>query len=70
VCDCNKRMNEALKEYNTMLVTNLIGPPHALVLTDKIDSKKRGKPMMMFASYCPFCGEKYPRKEGGDAEGE
>lgn len=59
-CNCIKEMNAALREYNTVLVTNLIDPsPKALVLTEKLDSKKRGKPMLMFASYCPFCGTKY-----------
>lgn len=36
----------------------------AVVATEKIDTSKRGKAALLFASYCPFCGEKYePAKE-------
>ena len=29
------------------------------VETRKIDSKKRGKPRTVIATFCPFCGVKY-----------
>lgn len=47
-------------ESNTQVLTNWIGPQRSFVSTIKRDEKKRGKPKMVIASYCPFCGVKYP----------
>lgn len=52
-----------LREHNSYLVTNLFGKPRAIIATTKFDEKKRGKPKMMFASFCPFCGVKYAADE-------
>ena len=63
MCNCINDLNEKLKEKNTRIYTpisfrpslNTLGP---LVVTEKVDKKKRSKPLNLFASYCPFCGEK------------
>ena len=63
MCECVKDMNEKLKGFpqgkNTMLVTNLLGRPRAVIATCKRDDKVRGKPAILMANFCPFCGEKY-----------
>lgn len=46
-------------ESNTQVLTTWIGPQRAFVSTIKRDEKKRGKPKMVIASFCPFCGVKY-----------
>jgi hypothetical protein len=62
MCDCIKNINEHLAGYNTKITvpiwTASDGRP-SFVETSKIDEKKRGKPKSVFASCCPFCGEKY-----------
>lgn len=60
-CDCIDTTDELLAEHNTMLVTNLFGPRRALVETIKRESSKRGRPVKVFATYCPFCGVAYPK---------
>jgi hypothetical protein len=60
MCECIKTANKFLAEHNTKIEMPWLGPQRPFVLTMKLDDKKRGKPQMMFASCCPFCGEKYP----------
>lgn len=62
MCDCIEKTNAFLKDQgngNTMLLTNLFGPPRAVVSTCKRSERVRGKPFIMMASFCPFCGEEY-----------
>jgi hypothetical protein len=60
-CECFADIDALLKLRNTVLVRNLFGPPRALVET-MVDEKKRGaNPTKVFATFCPFCGAKYPR---------
>lgn len=60
MCDCIQQTNEMLKEHNIRLVSTMFAKPEVVVIqTEKIDSKKRGRPPVMLASYCPFCGEKH-----------
>jgi len=62
MCDCIETANKHLAAFNTKIElpmwTSCGGRP-PFVQTVKIDNKKRGKPKMMFASCCPFCGERY-----------
>jgi len=59
MCNCIEETGAKLKEHNVGLMFNLFGPSRLCVGTYKIDSKKRGKEPLVFASFCPFCGEKY-----------
>jgi hypothetical protein len=60
MCDCIQDVNKFLAEHNTKIEMPWFGPQRPFVQTMKVDEKRRGKPRMMFASCCPFCGEKYP----------
>ena len=63
MCNCIKKVNEKLAEYNGILVTNLLAdPPRAMVDVCKIASRGK-KPPLFEASYCPFCGAKYPKNK-------
>lgn len=64
MCDCIKTTNAMLREHNCHLVSTMFSKPEVVVVeTVKIDSKKRGKPPLVLASYCPFCGEKYSTQQ-------
>lgn len=69
-CSCIDDINGLLKDRNTELglafsINRQTGAVTETVGIETIVSvKKRGaKPVRMLASYCPFCGAKYP---GGD----
>lgn len=64
MCDCIQTMNARLRdEHNGVLITTLFGNPRAVIGTEKLDSKRRGKPPVAIASFCPFCGDRYPEFE-------
>jgi hypothetical protein len=66
MCDCIETANKHLAEFNTKIELPMwtsSGKLTPFVLTTKINEKKRGKPQMIFASCCPFCGEKYAEPE-------
>lgn len=64
-CACISDVNNKLAEHNAGLVTTLFAAPKRVVIgTNKVDSKKRGKPPYMLATFCPFCGEKYVKNDG------
>lgn len=79
MCECNAKMNALLdaRGSNTVISEPLLIRKESLALssgpvtivTTKKDSGKRQKPITVFASYCPFCGDKYrndaePNKAG------
>ncbi len=62
-CNCIADINADIgPKHNAILVTTLFGEPRAVIGTEKVDSRKRGKPPVMLASFCPFCGLKYGQR--------
>ena len=69
MCECIKKVNEKFKEagINTAIYvpatvsmkTGKMRSDRVTVATQKADSDKREKPKVLFAVYCPFCGERY-----------
>jgi hypothetical protein len=71
MCDCIEKLNKDLAENHPELNTRIHVPivfnfekrqhvePKAIILTEKIDGKKRKKAITLFATYCPFCGKEY-----------
>lgn len=64
-CDCIERVDETLKLYNTRLVVAfalLKGPvSRATIATERIEKLRDGKKAkVVAATFCPFCGKKYP----------
>ena len=69
MCDCIELTNKELKKYNTRLVIQILfnmqglSPVEKVVCaTEKDDPRNRRKPAKIFATYCPFCGEKYEKE--------
>jgi spore coat polysaccharide biosynthesis protein SpsF (cytidylyltransferase family) len=71
MCNCIADMQKALEESgkNTMLdipividrKTGAMKADKVMIATCKRDNNKREKPIKLFPSHCPFCGELYPR---------
>lgn len=63
MCDCITSVNAQLAPHNTKIVVPmwaLSGIYTPFIETAKLDTKQRGKAKALFASFCPFCGERYP----------
>jgi len=73
-CSCMEAINDHLKPRNTRLSVSfcLTGDRAGMdvlpmIMVEKIDTKKRQRPMNVIPTFCPFCGTKYPRRgEEGD----
>lgn len=69
MCNCIEEVSEKLKPHGCGLDVPLIIPRDAkapmppakvAVRTYRLDFNKRKTPALVVASFCPFCGEKYP----------
>lgn len=62
-CECIEVVNKELAEHNTQILLPMFtvgdNVRRPFVETAKLDDKKRGKPLAMFATFCPFCGMRY-----------
>lgn len=70
---CFRQVDKKLAEHNTRLARNLLDHNQLIIGTEVVDDTKREgrgcfkrkpKPAMLFASHCPFCGEKLKVKDG------
>lgn len=63
---CIKRVSPQLEEerntrlmiVQTFSLSMSLDRERLVIATEKVDPKKRGKAVVIFATYCPFCGEK------------
>lgn len=66
MCGCIEKIDADLAPEHCLDATlNLLGgaqrPMIGLIRRDKYEiEKRRGKPRFVIASFCPWCGEKYP----------
>lgn len=63
MCKCKEEVNAHLAQHNTKLMDNILNDADIFIQTWKLDEKKRGKPVSMFATFCPFCGVKIKVRE-------
>lgn len=70
MCDCIERVDAKLAEHNSKIELPWFGPQLPRLITMKKDAKIRGKPVGIFATFCPFCGVKYQQKEDVEPVGE
>lgn len=65
MCDCLSDLNAKLKPDEQCVDATMFGVGKAttmLIRTDKwVHESRRNKPTRVIASFCPFCGEKYPQ---------
>lgn len=50
-CSCIAVINAKLAEHNTMLQVNYMSAADIFIETIKVDEKKRGRPIKIFATY-------------------
>jgi hypothetical protein len=68
-CGCIKLVNRELAKHNTEVETittftvNGKLRERLCVPTTKMDKKKRGPALKVFATYCPMCGVEIPKDE-------
>lgn len=67
-CNCLSEMDGALKAggYNAAIVCTLMSAPSRAVIETYKPKTGRGagkKPPVVIATFCPFCGVKYPEIE-------
>lgn len=62
-CNCIEELNKAMTPHNTEVCMTWYPITRPIIATMKIDSKKRGKPYLAVASFCPFCGKPYDDKD-------
>jgi len=69
MCDCIEEIDKMLSEKNcnSIVEVPMFGPKRAIIRT-MVDTPKRGaKPVAVFATFCPFCGEQYSGVENATA---
>lgn len=59
MCNCITEVNAKLAESNGELAITFWPMVRPLLETMKLDTRKRVKPPLVVATFCPFCGEKY-----------
>ncbi len=68
MCDCREAVNKRLESSNARIAYGFtfshdngvgmeLSPP--MIELEKIDKAKRGKPPILLATCCPFCGERF-----------
>lgn len=68
MCDCIKITDESLHEKGLNTQLNLAisfkdnVPNRVIISTRKVDLSIKKGPIVIAASYCPFCGERYEEK--------
>jgi hypothetical protein len=65
MCNCIPDIDVKLAEHGQTLNTTILAEPRraiiSLIRKDKwILENRREKPTSFLATYCPWCGEKYP----------
>lgn len=65
MCECADNIDKMLAERNTRLTRAIVfgkrgNSPNLMLRTEQIETGRgKAKATGMFASHCPFCGEKY-----------
>jgi hypothetical protein len=74
MCDCIERIDGSLQADAQCLDATMFGHRKATMMLIRKDKWKhenrRGKPTRIIATYCPFCGEKYPIGERSQTQQE
>ena len=58
-CSCLDKALSAAASSNTHILHNANHPRQVIVATSKVITDLTIGPLVIVASYCPFCGEKY-----------
>lgn len=67
MCDCVQVIDRELEAHGLELVTTVETPPRVVVKTQARRRRKPGKRVILAATFCPFCGARYPAPAAGQA---
>lgn len=74
MCECLKIVDAQLEKFNTRVGTAFsiskdlsVMSLDIVIASEKIDTKKRGRPRTIVAAYCPFCGIKREKPASNQA---
>lgn len=77
MCNCVQLVNRELAKHNTHIdmvdtISMVTGQfeQRMAVPTARIDTRKRKGPMKVFATFCPMCGEEYPKLQKSSTSGK
>jgi hypothetical protein len=66
MCGCIEKIDGELRAAGQCLDATMFGERKATVMLLRTDKwrheNRRSKPTRVIASFCPFCGEKYPEQ--------
>lgn len=66
MCDCITEVDHKLAEKNTQIAKALVfgSSEVRLMIATEVREKKRGaRAATLFATYCPFCGNAYSKRD-------
>ena len=63
-CNCFREVDDHLKTKGGELLCSLFSVPQRVFIATNKKRGHRGKVPLVQASYCPFCGVKYPEDKG------
>lgn len=63
-CECIQSVDAMLAEHNTRIMLPIVltsgRTPRPMIVTEQIETGRgKKKAVGMFATFCPFCGERY-----------
>jgi hypothetical protein len=64
MCNCIALTDKALEPMNALVDVNLSlsgGPTTVSIRTSLIEKRRGARPPVLIPSFCPFCGERYPK---------
>ena len=59
MCDCIGNVDKFLSNVNTEVVVNMSDEKRVKLATQRVNRSRRKGPVSLYATYCPFCGQKY-----------
>lgn len=66
MCNCMKEIDAKLAPTNTRIEKVITFSPSGLrlrIATEVIEKKRGARPVILFASFCPFCGEAIAKED-------
>jgi len=64
---CFAMVDSMLRDSRTRLSRDLFDPNKLLIATELTEKKRGARPLLMIATFCPFCGKRVAKKNAKKA---